>query len=61
MLDPSDLAVFKVLVDRTKHWADLEAMHEVGTVDADDAVTWLEQLIGADDPRTQRFRQLFVS
>jgi hypothetical protein len=60
VLDPTDLAVFKVLFDRTRDWADLEAMHEAATVDADDAAGWLEQLVGADDERTRRFRRLFA-
>lgn len=60
VLDPTDLAVFKVLFDRTRDWADLEAMQEVGSVDVADGLGWLEELIGPDDDRTRRFVALFT-
>jgi len=48
------LTVFKALFNRTKDWADIEAMIEMGELDMAGAVTWLEDLVGADDPVTKR-------
>lgn len=50
----SDLAVFKAFFDRTKDWADLEAMAEAGTLDADRVVGVLARYLGPDDPRIRR-------
>jgi hypothetical protein len=49
-----DLAVFKAFFNRTKDWADLEAMHEVGTLDVDAVVGVLVRLLGPDDERVER-------
>lgn len=53
-----DLAVFKAFFNRTKDWADLEAMHEAGTLDVDAVVGVLVRLLGADDDRVQRLLEL---
>jgi hypothetical protein len=58
VLDANDLAVFKAFFDRTKDWADLETMVDAGSIDADDALGWLERLLGPDDSRTQRLEAL---
>ena len=50
ILDCTDLAVFKALFARTKDWADVEAMAEAGSVDGDDALRTVVDLLGADDP-----------
>jgi len=50
ILDCTDLVVFKALFARTKDWADVEAMAEAGSVDGDDAVRTVVDLLGADDP-----------
>ena len=50
----SDLAVFKAFFDRTKDWADLEAMQAAGTLDADRVVGVLARYLGPDDPRIAR-------
>jgi hypothetical protein len=60
VLDANDLAVFKAFFDRTKDWADLETMVEARSIDPDDALGWLERLLGADDPRTQRLAALLT-
>jgi hypothetical protein len=60
VLDPNDLAVFKAFFDRRKDWADLEAMAEVGSFDADVVLGWLERLLGSDDPRMDRLRELLA-
>jgi len=52
------LVVFKALYNRTKDWADIEAMLEVGTVDRDEALRWMNRLLGRDDPATARLAAL---
>jgi hypothetical protein len=53
-----DLAVFKVFFDRTKDWADLEAMHEAGTLDVEHVLGVVVHYLGGDDPRIERLRAL---
>jgi hypothetical protein len=57
-LDCRDLAVFKAFFDRTKDWADLEAMAEAGTLDVDAVVGVLARHLGPDDQRIERLLQL---
>ena len=57
VLAPADLATFKVLFDRTKDWADIEAMLDSGTLDVDEVVAELVVLLG-DDPRVERLRAM---
>jgi hypothetical protein len=57
-LDCRDLAVFKAFFDRTKDWADLEAMAEAGSLDVDAVVGVLARHLGADDPRIERLLAL---
>jgi hypothetical protein len=54
VLAPDELAVFKAFFDRTKDWADLEAMVEVGSFDVGAVRGWLVRLLGEDDPRVDR-------
>lgn len=58
VLAPDHLAVFKAFSDRTKDWADLEAMAECGSFDADAVLGWLERLLGTDEPRLARLRAI---
>ena len=53
-----DLAVFKVFFDRTKDWADLEAMQEAGTLDFQFVAGVIAHYLGADDPRLSRLLAL---
>jgi hypothetical protein len=53
-LDCRDLAVFKAFFDRTKDWADLEAMLAAGTLDVEAVVGVLARHLGADDHRVER-------
>ena len=55
VLGPDELAVFKVMFDRTRDWADLEAMAERGTLDYRAVRERLVRLVGADDARLARF------
>jgi hypothetical protein len=54
VLGPIELAVFKVMFDRTRDWADLEAMIAAGTLDLGAVRVRLAELIGPDDPRHSR-------
>jgi hypothetical protein len=52
------LAVFKALFDRTKDWADIEAMADVGTMDIPQAVAWLQRMGGPEHPGVRRMASL---
>jgi hypothetical protein len=58
VLDCTSVAIFKALFDRTKDWADVEAMVEAGKIDIDEAVRWIEQVAGAGAPEAQRMAAL---
>ena len=60
VLSSEDLAVFKALFDRTKDWADIEAMIESNAIDLQLAAARLEMLLG-NDPRVERLRNLTAS
>jgi hypothetical protein len=53
-----DLAVFKAFFNRTKDWADLEAMQEAGTLDVPAVVGVLATFLGSDDDRIARLLSL---
>ena len=53
-----DVAVFKAFFNRTKDWADLEAMQEAGTLDVAAVVGVLATLLGRDDGRIARLLPL---
>jgi hypothetical protein len=57
ILGATELAVFKAFFDRTKDWADIEAMIETRALDPHRALGWLVDLLG-DDPRVERLRGL---
>jgi hypothetical protein len=52
------LAVFKTLLSRTKDWADIEEMVAMGGMSLEDALAWLVQIVGSDDPGVTRMRAL---
>jgi hypothetical protein len=54
VLGPVELAVFKVMFDRTRDWADIEAMIAAGTLDLDAVRVALTGLVGEDDERFAR-------
>lgn len=53
-----DLAVFKAFFNRTKDWADLEAMAEAGTLDVPAVLGVLVHHLGGTDERIERLRTL---
>lgn len=57
MLGPVELVVFKVLFDRTKDWADVEAVLAAGSATAAEVEAPLVALLGADDPGVVRLAE----
>lgn len=53
-----DLAVFKAFFNRTRDWADLEAMRDAGTLDVAAVLGVLAEYLGGDDERVARLRDL---
>jgi hypothetical protein len=53
-----DLAVFKAFFNRTKDWADLEAMRGAGTLDVSAVAGVLATFLGGDDDRVARLLSL---
>lgn len=54
VLGPVELAVFKVMFDRTRDWADVESMIAARTLDLDATRAALLTLLDADDRRFAR-------
>jgi hypothetical protein len=54
ILGPVELAVFKAMFDRTRDWADIEAMLAAGNLDADAVRDQLVGLVGSGDKRITR-------
>jgi hypothetical protein len=54
VLGPVELAVFKVMFDRTRDWADIEAMLAAGTLDVDALREALSAMLPGDDTRFAR-------
>ena len=58
VLGPVELAVFKVMFDRTRDWADIEAMAERGTLDFAAVRAPLRRMLPAGDARFERLDQV---
>lgn len=54
VLGPVELALFKAMFDRTRDWADIEAMAGAGTLDVSAVKSLVIGLVGADDGRLAR-------
>lgn len=61
VLSAEFLVIFKALFNRTKDWADLEAMVEEGSFDGDFVVSQLVDLLGAQDIRIERLSRLIAN
>jgi hypothetical protein len=57
VLGPTELAVFKVMFDRTRDWADIEAMLAADTLDLEAVRAELTTLLDADDERFARLEE----
>lgn len=55
------LVVFKAMFNRTRDWADIEAIIDAKTVDGRRAMRSLERLIGESDPKVLRLQQLLAA
>jgi hypothetical protein len=58
ILAAEDLAVFKAFFDRTKDWADIEAMIDAHALDPHAVIGWIVDLVGGDDHRVARLLEL---
>ncbi len=54
ILGPVELVVFKAVFNRTKDWADIEAVVAAEAVDLDAVRDLLTEILGGDDPRLAR-------
>lgn len=57
VLGPIELGIFKAVFDRTRDWADIEAMIAEGTLDVDAVREELVRLVGQDDERITRLAE----
>lgn len=60
MLDCASLVVFKALFDRTKDWADIEAIAECTPAQVESAAAALSGLVGEDDETCKRLRSVLA-
>ena len=58
VLDCASLAIFKAFFDRTKDWADMEAIARATPEDIDAAAATISALTGKDDPAVRRLESL---
>jgi hypothetical protein len=58
MVDCASLAVFKALLDRTKDWADMEAMADAAPAEMRVAAETIAELLGDDAPAVRRLEGL---
>lgn len=58
VLGPVELAVLKAMFDRTRDWADIEAMIAARTLDVEAVGAHLQSMVGDDDPRLVRLAEL---
>jgi hypothetical protein len=58
VLDCASLAIFKAFFDRTKDWADMEAIAQATPEDIDIAAATIAELVSPDDPAVERLESL---
>lgn len=61
VLECTDLAVFKVMFNRTKDWADIEAALETGSLDLRRLRSWITRLVGREDPRHESLNRALAA
>jgi hypothetical protein len=61
VLDCASLAIFKAFFDRTKDWADMEAIAQVTPEDIEEAAITIADLVGANDPAVERLEGLIAA
>lgn len=60
VLDCDALTVFKAFYNRTRDWADIEAMIDAGALDGGDAAIWVQDLLGGDSQPAVRLTELLA-
>lgn len=60
VIDCASLVVFKSMFDRTKDWADIEAVALATPEDVEAAAATLADLVGEDDPAYKRLGEIAV-
>ena len=58
VLDCASLTIFKAMFDRTKDWADIEAIAIATPEDIEAAAATIADLVGADDPAYRKLKAL---
>ena len=58
VLDCASLTIFKALFDRTKDWADIEAIAIATPEDIEIAATTIADLVGENDPALEKLKAL---
>jgi hypothetical protein len=58
VLGGTALAMFKVIYNRTRDWADIEAIAEVGALDPEELIGWAVRLLGVRDQRVARLANI---
>jgi hypothetical protein len=61
VLDCASLTIFKAFFDRTKDWADIEAISVATPEDIEEAANTIADLVGPDDPAHLRLKRLIPS
>ncbi len=57
VLDCTGLAVFKAMFARPRDWVDIEAMVEARSLDVDETIRWVREMVG-DDERVEKLNAL---
>lgn len=57
VLDCTGLAIFKAMFGRPRDWVDIEAMVEARSIDVEEVVRWIREMLGEDE-RIGRLRAL---
>jgi hypothetical protein len=57
IVDCTGLAVFKAMFARPRDWVDIEAMIEARSLDVDEAIRWIREMVG-DDERVEKLTAL---
>jgi hypothetical protein len=58
VIDCASLTIFKAFFDRTKDWADIEAIAQATPEDVEEAAKTIAELVGPDDPAYERLRSV---
>jgi hypothetical protein len=61
IISATHLTVFKTLFNRSRDWPDIEAMVEAGSVDGDEALSWVDRLVGPSSDVYLRLEQVLTS